>query len=79
MLFRSADPACALALIEAHEALAFQQALGPIRPLALSVVTGFNYNTGRPVALTLYRLAPAPAGPGDGPAAPGGSGDAVVR
>jgi len=70
------DPACALALVEARQSSAFLQALGPLQPLALGLVGGFNYNTGRSVSLTLYRLpvppsgadSDLPAGPGGGPA-----------
>lgn len=60
----SADPACALALVESREEGAFRAAL-PGTPgalelgtVALGTVEGFNYNTGRRVWLTLYGAAP---------------------
>jgi 4-amino-4-deoxy-L-arabinose transferase-like glycosyltransferase len=46
--------ACALALIEARQEAAFHAALDGVEPARLGAVTGFNYNTGRRVTLTLY-------------------------
>ncbi len=55
----TADRACGLALVEDREASAFLDSLGTATPLPLAEVSGFNYNTGKRLHLTLYRL-PAP-------------------
>ncbi|CAK0739510.1 4-amino-4-deoxy-L-arabinose transferase [uncultured Gammaproteobacteria bacterium] len=51
-----ADPACALALVEAREETLFRATLAdtPVTPLA--TFSGFNYSRGRKVALTLYAV-----------------------
>ncbi len=46
--------ACALALIADREEADFQGALGTAVPARLAEVSGFNYNTGKRVHLTLY-------------------------
>lgn len=51
-----ADRACGLALVEDREAASFLDSLGTAVPLPLADLTGFNYNTGRRLHLTLYRL-----------------------
>lgn len=69
------DPACALALVDGREEAAFRTALAGADATALGTVRGFNYNNGRRIALTLYRLAPyrpAPYRPAPAPAAPTG-------
>lgn len=53
------DRACGLALVEDREAAAFLDSLGTATPLPLTELAGFNYNTGKRLHLTLYRL-PAP-------------------
>lgn len=50
------DRACALALVEDREAAAFLDSLGTAAPLPLAELAGFNYNTGKRLHLTLYRL-----------------------
>lgn len=55
----TADRACGLALVEDREAPAFLDSLGTVTPLPLAELSGFNYNTGKRLHLTLYRL-PAP-------------------
>ncbi len=50
----AADRACALALVDQREEAAFRAALGGAEPVGLARLTGFNYNTGKPVRLTLY-------------------------
>ncbi|ANC92779.1 glycosyltransferase family 39 protein [Azospirillum humicireducens] len=50
------DRACALALVEDREAAAFLDSLGTVTPLPLAELAGFNYNTGKRLHLTLYRL-----------------------
>ncbi|WP_377807784.1 glycosyltransferase family 39 protein [Azospirillum sp. A29] len=52
----TADRACALALVEDREAPAFLDSLGTVTPLPLADLSGFNYNTGKRLHLTLYRL-----------------------
>ncbi|WP_042699268.1 glycosyltransferase family 39 protein [Azospirillum sp. B506] len=52
----TADRACALALVEDREAPAFLDSLGTAAPLPLAELSGFNYNTGKRLHLTLYRL-----------------------
>ena len=49
----AADPACALALVDARQDATFRARLG-FAPHALATVGGLNYTTGRRVALTLY-------------------------
>ena len=51
-----ADRACGLALVEDREAPAFLDSLGTAAPLPLAELSGFNYNTGKRLHLTLYRL-----------------------
>ncbi|MBP2303253.1 4-amino-4-deoxy-L-arabinose transferase-like glycosyltransferase [Azospirillum picis] len=51
------SPACGLALVEDRETAAFLDSLGTMPPLALTDFSGFNYNTGKRLHLTLYRLA----------------------
>ncbi|MBP2228685.1 4-amino-4-deoxy-L-arabinose transferase-like glycosyltransferase [Azospirillum agricola] len=46
--------ACALALVDDREEAAFQAAAGSATPVRLAEVSGFNYNTGKRVHLTLY-------------------------
>lgn len=53
------DRACGLALVEDREAAAFLDSLGTATPLPLAELDGVNYNTGKRLHLTLYRL-PAP-------------------
>lgn len=55
------NPACALALVDGREEAAFRTGLAGADARPLGTVRGFNYNNGRRIALTLYRLAPAPA------------------
>ena len=50
------DRACGLALVEDREAAAFLDSLGTAVPLPLAELAGFNYNTGKRLHLTLYRL-----------------------
>ncbi|MCM8739062.1 glycosyltransferase family 39 protein [Azospirillum sp. A1-3] len=50
------DRACGLALVEDREARAFLDSLGTATPLPLAELSGFNYNTGKRLHLTLYRL-----------------------
>ncbi|CAO3458853.1 ArnT family glycosyltransferase [Azospirillum largimobile] len=50
------DRACGLALVEDREAAAFLDSLGTATPLPLAELDGFNYNTGKRLHLTLYRL-----------------------
>ena len=50
------DRACGLALVEDREAAAFLDSLGTAAPLPLAELAGFNYNTGKRLHLTLYRL-----------------------
>lgn len=52
----TADRACGLALVEDREAPAFLDSLGTATPLPLAELSGFNYNTGKRLHLTLYRL-----------------------
>lgn len=52
----TADRACGLALVEDREAPAFLDSLGKTTPLPLAELSGFNYNTGKRLHLTLYRL-----------------------
>lgn len=57
----AADPACALALVESRQEAAFRTGLdaagiAPARVEALGTAEGLNYNNGRRVVLTLYRL-----------------------
>ncbi|PWC34578.1 glycosyl transferase [Azospirillum sp. TSO35-2] len=52
----AADPACALALVEDREDAGFRAALGAATPAPLAELSGFNYNTGKRLHLTLYRL-----------------------
>ncbi|KAA0572556.1 glycosyltransferase family 39 protein [Azospirillum sp. Sh1] len=52
----TADRACGLALVEDREAPAFLDGLGTATPLPLAELSGFNYNTGKRLHLTLYRL-----------------------
>lgn len=52
----TADRACGLALVEDREAPAFLDSLGTAKPLPLADLSGFNYNTGKRLHLTLYRL-----------------------
>ena len=52
----TADRACGLALVEDREAPAFLDSLGTATPQPLAELSGFNYNTGKRLHLTLYRL-----------------------
>jgi len=52
----AADPACALALVEGREEAAFQAALNSLDIELLARGGGVNYNNGRRLALTLYRV-----------------------
>jgi len=52
----TADRACGLALVEDREAPAFLDSLGTVTPLPLAELSGFNYNTGKRLRLTIYRL-----------------------
>lgn len=54
----SADPACALALVESREEASFRTALNGRETQTLAATTAFNYNNGRRLTLTLYRLRP---------------------
>ncbi|AWK89070.1 ArnT family glycosyltransferase [Azospirillum thermophilum] len=51
-----AGGACALALVEQKEEAPFRAALGGREPVSLGGIAGFNYNTGKRLRLTLYRL-----------------------
>lgn len=53
-----ADPACALALVDVREEAAFRAGLGGTAVQALAGTAALNYNNGRRLLLTLYRLAP---------------------
>ena len=59
----ASDPACGLALVDSREDADFQAtlkgqaALKGVTPVALSRLSGFNYNTGKRVTLTLYGAA----------------------
>lgn len=55
-----ADPACALAVIEAKQQAAFEARLAEngATPRVVKTFEGFNYSKGDPVTLTLFTLAP---------------------
>ena len=50
-----ADPACGLALVEAHAEPLFRQTLNGLAVHPLATLEGFNYSRGRRQTLTLYR------------------------
>ena len=52
--FLASDPACGLALVDAREDAEFRAALKGMEPVRLTQISGFNYNTGKRVTLTLY-------------------------
>lgn len=47
-------PACRVSFVESRQENAFRAALGGREPKSLGTVTGFNYNNGRRIVLTLY-------------------------
>jgi len=53
-----ADPACAVAVVDAADEPTFQAAFPPSapRPEAVTKFAGFNYSNGHRLALTLYRM-----------------------
>jgi len=53
-------PACGLAVVERRHEADFVAALGGRATEVLATVTGFNYSNGKPVMITLHRLATAP-------------------
>ncbi|WP_448206219.1 ArnT family glycosyltransferase [Azospirillum sp. sgz302134] len=50
----AADPACGLALVDAREDGEFRGTLKGMEPTPLARLSGFNYNTGKRITLTLY-------------------------
>ena len=50
----TANPACGLALVTGREEAEFRAGLNGMEPLQLGRFTGFNYNTGKRLTLTLY-------------------------
>jgi len=52
--FLASDPACGLALVDAREDAEFRAALKGVEPARLAQLSGFNYNTGKRITLTLY-------------------------
>lgn len=53
----ASDPACALALVESREDAEFRSALKGLVPVELNRLSGFNYNTGKRITLSLYGAA----------------------